>query len=110
MVSEDYKNKMQQSIRQKFAEMGITDDETLNELIEVSIASVEEELSKIEEILETGNFDELGFHTHTIKGVLLNVGLDEDADRFKEIKHLIEEGKTKEEILEITKERISIFY
>ena len=46
----------------------------------------------------------------SIKGVLLNVGLNEDASSFKEIKHLFEEGKSNDEIKEITKERISIVY
>ena len=110
MVSENYKNKMKESIKEKFSAMGIDDEETINELIEVSVMSVEDELSKIEEILESGNLDQLGFHTHTIKGVLLNVGLNEDAEGFKEIKHLFDEGKTEEEIKEITKQRLSIFY
>ncbi len=107
MVSENYKNKIKESIKTKFSEMGV-DDDTINELVNVSIESLEAELQAIEEILNSDNIDELGFHTHTIKGILLNVGLNEDAENFKEIKHLIGE-KTNEEIKEITKERISIF-
>jgi len=108
MISENYKLKIKESVKTKFGEMGI-DDDTINELVNVSIESLEEELSQIYQLLEDGNLQELGFHTHTIKGVLLNVGLDEDANSFKEIKHLFEEGKSNDEIKEITKQRISIF-
>ena len=107
MVSENYKNKIKKSIKTKFSEMGV-DDDTINELVNVSIESLEAELQAIEEILNSDNIDELGFHTHTIKGILLNVGLNEDANNFKEIKHLIGE-KTNDEIKEITQKRISIF-
>ena len=107
MISESYKNKIKESIKTKFSEMGV-DEDTINELVDVSIESLETELQAIEQILESGNIYELGFHTHTIKGVLLNVGLNDDAENFKEIKHLIGE-KSEDEIKEITKERISIF-
>jgi len=109
MINENYKNKIKQSIVQKFTEMGV-DEETINELVNVSIESLESELAAIENILKGDKLDELGIHTHTIKGVLLNVGLDEDANQFKEIKHLFEEGKSDEEIKEITKSKISIFF
>ena len=107
MVSESYKNKIKESIKTKFSEMGV-DEDTINELVNVSIESLESELQAIEKILEGGNIEDLGFHTHTIKGILLNVGLNDDAENFKEIKHLIGE-KSDDEIREITKERISIF-
>ena len=107
MVSENYKNKIKKSIKTKFSEMGV-DDDTINELVNVSIESLEAELQAIEEILNSDNIDELGFHTHTIKGILLNVGLNEDANNFKEIKHLIGK-KTNDEIKEITQKRISVF-
>jgi len=109
MVSENYINQIQESVKKKFGEMGI-DDDTINELVNVSVESLNEELSQIEDILNTDNLNDLGFHTHTIKGVLLNVGLEDDANTFKEIKHLFEEGKSNEEIKEITKQRISVFY
>ena len=109
MINENYKNKIKESIENKFSAMGV-DEESINELIEVSILSLEEELSKIEALLQSDDISELGLFTHTIKGILLNVGLDDDAAKFKEIKHLFEEGKSDEEIKEITRERISIFY
>jgi len=109
MVSENYKNKIMESVKAKFGEMGV-DDDTIKELVKVSIESLNEELEKIDKLLKSDNLNDLGFHTHTIKGILLNVGLDEDANSFKEIKHLFEEGKSNEEIIEITKQRISIFY
>ena len=109
MISENYKNKIRELIEKRFKEMGV-DDDTIDELVEVSIESLNDELSKIDAILNSDDLSELGFHTHTIKGVLLNVGLDEDANNFKEIKHLFEEGKTNDEIKEITKKRIAIFY
>ena len=107
MISENYKNKIKNSIQTKFSEMGV-DDDTINELVNVSIESLENEINAIKKILESDNIDDLGFHTHTIKGVLLNVGLNEDAENFKEIKHLIG-NKSNEEIKEITKQRIAIF-
>jgi HPt (histidine-containing phosphotransfer) domain-containing protein len=109
MISDNYKQKIKESINKKFGELGI-DDDSINELIEVSISSLEEELDKIDKILESDNLSELGFHTHTIKGVLLNVGLNDDANSFKEIKHLVEDGKSVDEIKAITKERLAIFY
>lgn len=109
MISDNYKQKIKESINKKFGELGI-DDDSINELIEVSISSLEEELDKIDKILESDNLSELGFHTHTIKGVLLNVGLNDDANSFKEIKHLVEDGKSIDEIKAITKERLAIFY
>ena len=110
MISQEYKNLIVDSVNKRFRSMGIEDEETLNMLVEESTKSLEDELAKINDILNSDDLSELGFHTHTIKGVLLNIGLDEDANRFKEIKHLLEEGKSDEEIKEITKERISIFY
>jgi len=109
MLSENYVNKIKESISKKFSEMGI-DEDSINELAEVSIESLKEELVKVNIILNSDDLSELGFHTHTIKGVLLNIGLNEDAERFKEIKHLFEAGKSNKEIKEITKERISIFF
>jgi len=109
MISQKYKNKIIESVKQRFGEMGV-DDDTINELVDVSIESLNDELSKIEDILNSDDLSELGLHTHTIKGILLNVGLNEDANTFKEIKHLFEDGKSEDEIKEITKERISIFY
>ena len=108
MISENYKNKIKANVTEKFSAMGV-DEETINELVAVSIESLEDELNKVREILDGGNLDDLGIHTHTIKGVLLNVGIDDDASQFQEIKHLFEEGKSSEEIKEITKARISIF-
>jgi HPt (histidine-containing phosphotransfer) domain-containing protein len=108
MISENYKQKVIKSITDKFGAMGISDEDTINELCSVSLESLEEEVKKVEDILESDDISELAFHTHTIKGILLNVGLDEDANRFKEIKHLVNK-KSIEEIKEITKERISIF-
>jgi len=110
MLSENYKQKLVNSINERFKEMGIDDEETLNELNQESINSLENELNEIENILNSDDLSELGFHTHTIKGVLLNAGLESDANKFREIKHLFEEGKTDDEIKEITRERISIFY
>jgi len=109
MISDVYQSKIRESVTKKFGEMGI-DEETINELVMVSIESLNEELSQITNILNGDDLTNLGLHTHTIKGVLLNVGLDEDANQFKEIKHLFEEGKSNDEIKEITKERISIFF
>jgi len=108
MISEQYKSKIKDKVTAKFSEMGV-DEETINELVDVSIESLSEEISQVETILNSDNLDDLGIHTHTIKGVLLNVGLEDDANRFKEIKHLFEDGKSNEEIKEITKERMSIF-
>ena len=108
MISENYKTKIRDSVTTKFGAMGI-DEATINELVMVSIESLEEELTKINNILNSDNLGDLGLHTHTIKGVLLNVGLEEDANKFKEIKHLFEDGKSDDEIKEITKQRISIF-
>jgi len=108
MISKEYENKIRESVANKFGAMGI-DEDTINELVMVSVESLNDELSKIEDILNSDDLSELGLHTHTIKGILLNVGLNEDANSFKEIKHLFEEGKTNEEIKEITKKRLSIF-
>jgi HPt (histidine-containing phosphotransfer) domain-containing protein len=109
MISEKYKQLIIDSINKRFRSMGIEDEETLNMLVEESTKSLEEEISKVNSIIEGDDLSELGFHTHTIKGVLLNIGLNEDAERFREIKHLFEEGKSDEEIKEITKERMSMF-
>jgi HPt (histidine-containing phosphotransfer) domain-containing protein len=108
MLGEKYKEKIRNSVYDKFTKMGI-DDASIEELIEISIDSLEEELNNITEILNKDELDFLGLHTHTIKGILLNVGLKDDAEEFQEIKHLFEAGKTKEEIKEITKNRIAIF-
>jgi len=107
MINENYKNKIKESIKNKFSVMGIGESD-INELVEVSIASLEEEIEKVKEILKGDDIEQLGFHTHTIKGILLNVGLDEDAKQFQEIKHLVN-TKTVDEIKEVTKKRISIF-
>jgi HPt (histidine-containing phosphotransfer) domain-containing protein len=109
MISEKYKQLIIDSINKRFRGMGIEDEDTINMLIEESTKSLEEEISKVNSIIESDDLSELGFHTHTIKGILLNIGLNDDAERFREIKHLFEEGKSEEEIKEITKERMSIF-
>jgi hypothetical protein len=83
MLSENYKQKLVNSINERFKEMGIDDEETLNELNQESINSLESELNKVENILNSDDLSELGFHTHTIKGVLLNAGLESDANKFK---------------------------
>jgi len=108
VISQTYKDKIKKSIQHRFLEMGI-DDETINELISVSIDSLTNELEEVYKILQSDDISELAIHTHTIKGILLNVGLSEDANQFKEIKHLIENGMDISEIKEITQKRISIF-
>jgi len=109
MINEDYKNKIRESVVQKFGDMGV-DEDTINELVAISIESLQEEITQLQALLDGENLDQIGFHTHTIKGVLLNVGLDDDAKKFQEIKHLFEEGKSNDEIKEITKTRLSIFF
>jgi HPt (histidine-containing phosphotransfer) domain-containing protein len=108
MVSESYQKKIKDSVTEKFGAIGV-DEDTINELVSVSIESLNDELSKIDAILNGGNIKDLGIHTHTIKGILLNVGLEDDANQFKEIKHLFEEGKTEDEIKQITLTKIEIF-
>ena len=101
------KIKLLLQLKKKFEPIGC-DEGTIQNLIDVSLESICEEVEIIYKILQTDDISNLGFHTHTLKGVLLNVGLEKDALQFKEIKHLFEEGKTDEEIKNITKERLKV--
>ena len=85
----------------RFIELGIEKEE-IEELIEDGIDSVFSKIFLIEKALREKNFEALIKLTHSVKGILLNLGLEKEAELFKKIKYLYEEGKSDREIKEKT--------
>ncbi|SNR86703.1 hypothetical protein [Desulfurobacterium atlanticum] len=91
----------------RFIEFGM-DKEEAEELIEEGIDSIFSKIFLIEKFLKDKNYKALIKLTHSIKGVLLNLGLENEAEAFKKVKHMYENGKNYIEIETQTRKAIKM--
>jgi len=78
-------------------ELGVGEEE-IEGLIEVAKGSLAKNFEKLERHLSAGEMDEFARVAHTIKGVLLNLGLEKEAALSKEIELKAKEGESKESL------------
>jgi len=81
------------------SELGLDEEEVLP-LISTARESLREDLRKLEKSLENGNLEDFAKVAHTVKGVLLNLGLEEEAGFAKELELKARAGENTEVLKE----------
>jgi len=86
--------------REHFKNFGF-DEDTIYLLINQGIADLKNNLTRLEEFVKNPpqNLNELADTAHTVKGLLANLGLEEEGMKFKQIQLMVLEGKPREEVL-----------
>ncbi len=79
-------------------EVGLGEDE-VDALLQMARESLIENLEKLEQYLKEENFEEFAKVAHTIKGVLLNLGLEKEAAISKKLELKAREERNKEELV-----------
>jgi len=83
-------------------ELGVEEEE-VEGLIQLARESLRENFEKLEKCLLEDRIEEFARVIHTIKGVLLNLGLEEEAAFSKEIELKARAGEAKEMLTEMVK-------
>jgi HPt (histidine-containing phosphotransfer) domain-containing protein len=94
-----------------FEQLGLEGEE-LNEFIQMAKSSLTENFTELDKAFTEGDIETLARRAHTIKGVLLNLGLEEEAAFAKEIELEAKGGADKEKLgkmIEKLKETIGEF-
>ncbi len=103
------REKLMETIKTKalehFKKLGL-EDEDAKELLEEGADSIQSKIFLISKTLKEENIEALIKLTHAIKGILLNLGLEEEATEFRKIKQLYEEGKSFKFIKEQTQKSL----
>jgi len=92
------------TVRSKATEYFLSQEfekEIITNLLEQAIQDLKENLNKFNQCIESkpNNLENLATLAHTIKGVLVNMGLEELGAKFKNIQNLILNKATREEVL-----------
>ncbi len=100
----EYLNMVEQKAKRYLADLGF-DEETIELLLQQGIKDLSVQLEKLKSLSnETKpNLEEIADTSHTIKGLLGNLGLQEEGMKFKKIQELVLEGKSKDEVLSYLK-------
>ncbi|WP_456436880.1 hypothetical protein [Desulfurobacterium sp.] len=83
------------------------ENDDIKELIEDGIISIKSKLFLIEKALKEKNADTLIKITHALKGILLNMGMEEEAEEFRKVKRLYENNNNFEKLEEQVKKAIN---
>lgn len=99
------KDKWLSKVREHLASVGFG-SEDVERLIEVGFSSLSKHISELQELIKETSLDRerLVFLTHTVKGMLLNFGLAEEAKAFGEVKGLVDRGEGDHSLREKVKE------
>ena len=81
-------------------ELGVGEEEIEN-LIQLARDSLRENFEKLDKYLSENRIEDFARVAHTIKGILLNLGLEEKAEFSKEIELKAKEGETKENLAQM---------
>ena len=88
-MSREYQNKIKDYLTVQF---NLTEDQ-INSMIPGLISTLAGHMNKIEEILASGDLEQLGKAGHTMKGAALNLGLGKCAEIACEIEQNGKEGR-----------------
>ncbi|WP_457568776.1 hypothetical protein [Desulfurobacterium sp.] len=83
------------------------ENDDINELIEDGINSIKSKLFLIEKALKEKNAETLIKITHALKGILLNMGMENEAEEFRKVKRLYEKDNSFEKLEEQVRKAIS---
>ncbi|WP_457567863.1 hypothetical protein [Desulfurobacterium sp.] len=96
-INNEIINNIKQKATRHLAGFGFG-EEDINELIEDGINSIKSKLFLIEKALKEKNPGSLIKITHALKGILLNMGMETEAEEFRKVKRLYESNKSFEEL------------
>ena len=99
-MQSNFYNFVKSKAEEYFGSLGF-DEETVSVLQEQAVLDLKENLDKFKQWLENeqNNLEELATLAHTIKGVLVNMGLEELGAKFKNIQNLIMDNADKETVV-----------
>ena len=99
-MQSNFYNFVKSKAEEYFGSLGF-DEETVSALQEQAVLDLQENLDKFKQWIESeqNDLEELATLAHTIKGVLVNMGLDDLGAKFKNIQNLILNKATREEVL-----------
>ncbi|OMH40998.1 hypothetical protein [Desulfurobacterium indicum] len=83
------------------------ENDDINELIEDGINSIKSKLFLIEKALKEKNAETLIKITHALKGILLNMGMKNEAEEFRKVKRLYEKDNSFDKLEEQVRKAIS---
>jgi phosphoribosylformimino-5-aminoimidazole carboxamide ribonucleotide (ProFAR) isomerase len=69
-------------------------------LVDEGLKSLEIQLNELQKAIERKDVENIVFHAHTVKGILLNLGLHEKGKAFGVAKDLYNQGKSADDIIE----------
>ena len=99
-MQSNFYNFVKSKAEEYFGSLGF-DEETVSALQEQAVLDLQENLDKFKQWIESeqNDLEELATLAHTIKGVLVNMGLDDLGAKFKNIQNLIVDNVDKETVL-----------
>ena len=99
-MQSNFYNFVKSKAEEYFGSLGF-DEETVSALQEQAVLDLQENLDKFKQWIESeqNDLEELATLAHTIKGVLVNMGLDDLGAKFKNIQNLIMDNADKETVL-----------
>ncbi len=101
---EGYLKKVEEKAKEYLKNLGF-DEQTTSLLVNQGIKDLSVQLEKLKSLSSEPepNLEDIADTSHTIKGLLANLGLQEEGMKFKEIQLLVFEGKEKEEVINALK-------
>jgi len=99
-MQSNFYNFVKSKAEEYFTSLGF-DEETVSALQEQAVLDLQENLDKFKQWIESeqNDLEELATLAHTIKGVLVNMGLDDLGAKFKNIQNLIMDNADKETVV-----------
>jgi HPt (histidine-containing phosphotransfer) domain-containing protein len=99
-MQSNFYNFVKSKAEEYFTSLGF-DEEIVSVLQEQAVLDLQENLDKFKQWIESeqNDLEELATLAHTIKGVLVNMGLDDLGAKFKNIQNLIVDNVDKETLL-----------
>jgi HPt (histidine-containing phosphotransfer) domain-containing protein len=99
-MQSNFYNFVKSKAEEYFGSLGF-DEETVSALQEQAVLDLQENLDKFKQWIESeqNDLEELATLAHTIKGVLVNMGLDDLGAKFKNIQNLIMDNADKETVV-----------
>jgi len=83
MIKEEIKKLIENNMNEAFKEY---DEEIKQNLIKVSLKSLNENLQKLQTAIKEKNKEDIIFHAHSIKGIFLNTRCPDLAEDFNDVK------------------------
>jgi len=83
------------------------DDDTACMIADTGVDNLKENIEELIKLLNFGELQKAADAAHTVKGILWNMGLQEEGKLFKKVQLAILDGKPMEEVVELLKEALA---